>query len=424
MLRSLRFVLLVAVSALVALSAATAVAAPASWQKVDVTLHSEQSGGAIMLISGELPTAVSLPAQAELSAPAGSEVQWIGELLGGPASEDPELKYTKSTKGGVDTYRFTLTKSRAAQVEIPSAEALGFDGTSYNAALKWTAAQNIPEVRISVRVPQNAQITQPAPGASFLPAETGYKLYAKTIKNVKAGDAVNLAFTYTTPVAAPSTAGTASAGSNWVVPTAILLVIVGVGAAFAMSVRRKLEAKSSRDGGGSTKAANAKNRASSSGTPARKGAEPQRTSASESETEPEAAGAGLSGSMKRNLVTAGIIGVLVVAAFVIGGQTTKPKSTGETITKKFSQAEPCANVVVALNLPEGADSQSTADKLFEALAKVKGLNTVTYNGATSSIDVGYCESQSNETVVRQALQPTGLVAEGAAAPSAAPTATP
>ena len=42
--------------------------------------------------------------------------------------------------------------------------------------------------------------------------------------------------------------------------------------------------------------------------------------------------------MKRNLVTAGIIGVLVVAAFVIGGQTTKPKST--TTTKTPDQPPP------------------------------------------------------------------------------------
>ena len=39
---------------------------------------------------------------------------------------------------------------------------------------------------------------------------------------------------------------------------------------------------------------------------------------------------------------------------------------------------------------------------------------------TATIDIGYCESSSSEAALRQALAPTGLVAEGGAAVAPAP----
>ena len=80
-------------------SAQSAFAAVAQWETVDVTVHPEQNGG-VLLISGQLPGSVTLPAQAELAVPAGGELQWIGQILGGAASADPELQYAKRTVGG------------------------------------------------------------------------------------------------------------------------------------------------------------------------------------------------------------------------------------------------------------------------------------------------------------------------------------
>ncbi len=103
-----------------------------------------------------LPEKAALPAEGELSVPAGAKLQWIGEVLGGPANADPELKYTKVTKDGVDVYRFTLTKARTAQVEVLS-PAAPFDGTNYTPAIKWTSAQAVPAVRLNIRVPESAK---------------------------------------------------------------------------------------------------------------------------------------------------------------------------------------------------------------------------------------------------------------------------
>lgn len=46
---------------------------------------------------------------------------WIGEILGGPPVEDPQLPYVKTTVCDTDIYKFTLTKSRTAQFDgIPT----------------------------------------------------------------------------------------------------------------------------------------------------------------------------------------------------------------------------------------------------------------------------------------------------------------
>ena len=94
MRRSLRFTLAVAAFALAVAHVTAGFAAPATWERVDVTRHSGQDGN-VLLVSGELPASASLPVEAQLSVPAGLELQWIGEVLGGPAADDPELKYTR-----------------------------------------------------------------------------------------------------------------------------------------------------------------------------------------------------------------------------------------------------------------------------------------------------------------------------------------
>ena len=130
MRHSLRFIFAAAVFALAVSPVTTGFAAPTTWERVDVTQHSEQGGG-VLLVSGELPATASLPADAQLSVPAGSGLQWIGEILGGASADDPELKFTKTTVKGNDLYRFTLTKSRTAQIEVPLTESMAFDGTTY-----------------------------------------------------------------------------------------------------------------------------------------------------------------------------------------------------------------------------------------------------------------------------------------------------
>lgn len=402
--RKLRLMLPIAVCLLTVLIAAPATAAPTAWQKIDITLHAEQSGG-MMLISGDLPASVALPAEAELAVPAGSAIQWIGQILGGDPSADPTLKYTKSTVDGLDVYRFTLTESRTAQVEVPTTESLGFDGANYTASLKWSPSQAIPEVRMIVRLPQGAQVVQQIPGATLSPGEEGYSYYTKTISNVKPGDALDLTFNYSAP-AATGTGGTqttAKSSSGTIILIVMLIGIATIATIFAIALRRQLPGNAS-----TVEVAPAPTRARAKSTHAKAGvhakAPPVQTPVKSS-------------SGKRNALTVGIIGILLGAAIIVGTQMSKPTIAGGTVTQTFSQGKPCSNVSIPVNLA-GADPLAAAETLFDALRTLDGMNSATLNIKTSTLQVGYCESSSNDDLVRQGLLPTGLVADGAPAPSA------
>jgi len=117
---------------------------------------------------------------------------------------------------------------------------------------------------------------------------------------------------------------------------------------------------------------------------------------------------------RRNLVTAGIVVVFVIAAIVVGTQATKATLRGDSVTRTFAQAPPCANATIALTVPGGSDPIATAEKIFAVLKPIEGMATATYNVKTSSVEVGYCESFSNEAAIRQALVPTGLLATAGA----------
>jgi hypothetical protein len=117
---------------------------------------------------------------------------------------------------------------------------------------------------------------------------------------------------------------------------------------------------------------------------------------------------------KKTILTVAVVGVLVAFVFVAAAQGTKPKIQGETITKTFSQTAPCANVTIALTLPTGSDPAEVSESLFAALQPIPGMTTATLNAQASSIDVGFCESSASEDTIRQALLPTGLVAEASA----------
>ena len=110
---------LVFVLALTALSLAPTLALakdPPVWSEVNVAVHSEESGG-LMIVSGELPETTKLPAEVKLSAPpahrsvGGRNPRW--RRLGRPT-----VKYEVATEGDSDVYSFTLAQSRIGQIEV------------------------------------------------------------------------------------------------------------------------------------------------------------------------------------------------------------------------------------------------------------------------------------------------------------------
>ena len=179
-------------------------------------------------------------------------------------------------------------------------------------------------------------------------------------------------------------------------PVLVILAAVAGGVALLVAVRRKMSPV---------------DRAMPQSEPSRAAkAAPVKSENDEGDYEDEAPGRpGMSASAKRGIVTALVIGLLVVLAFVVADQSSKSKVTGDTITKTFSSAEPCENAQIALAVDDGADPANTAETLFAAIQSVPSLTTATYNHKTKSIQIGYCESQTSEAALKQALAPTGLV---------------
>lgn len=413
MRHSLRITLVTVLCVLQLAFASLAFAAPSPWQTVDIVFHAEETGG-VMTVYAELAEGITLPAQARLSVPAGADVQWIGEILGGDPAQDPELKSTKTTEGGADIYAFTLTQSRIAQIETLLPAGRTFDGTAYTAALTWPAAEDLPQVRVAVLMPKGAKIVTPAPGAQIMAGDSTSDYYAKTVKDVKAGDTVDLTVTYTEPPAAPAatpaSGANAAGGSQGTLVSILLVVVLLVGGVMVvMGARGKIAARTAG-------AAEEPDGDAAAGTVATSVADAfEDDAAGDASTVAEAASAvTASGAAKRRMVTAIIAGVLVIAAVALGMQAAKPQVVGDTVAEVFAQGEACVTVDIPLSTEGDKDPTATGKKLFDALRPLPGLKSATYDFKNGALSVGFCESETSEAAIREALAPTGVLAEPAA----------
>lgn len=407
MLRPIRFVVLVLIAAIIAIPAASASAAPSDWQTVDVTLQSEQQQS-MLLVSGELPASAKLPYEAELAVPAGTQLQWIGEILGGAASADPELKYTKSTAGGMDLYRFTLTKARIAQVEGIVQGMSGPDGANFASTLKWTAWQALPEVRMSHRIPLASKIITAAPGATIQPAGTGYNMYTKTVKNPKAGQVLDLTFTYSSPAAGAAAtipgAATPNSGSGTTALIVILAVAIAGFGLLIFKVKNKIEPQPimpAKKKPAATQSAAAAPKASKSTSRRTKNVEPEVVAPQPKRIKPA-------------YVVMAVVGVLVAGGVIAGADGVSAKVVGGTIKKSFGAASPCTSASIPVMANQGVDLSSQGEALVDSFIGQEGVGDVVLDIDRSVVDITFCESSQSEDSIRKTLTGTGLVSTGAA----------
>lgn len=414
MSRASRFLILLLAALSLSLQTVVALAAPAGWKSVDVTLQSDQQQS-MLLVSGELPPEAKLPAEAELAVPTGTQLQWIGEILGGDLSKDPELQYTKSTSEGNDIYRFTLTKARIAQVEGTVPNALSFDGTSYLTGLKWTAWQDVPEVRVSMRIPQAAQIVQAADGASLRPGQTGtgYSFYTKTVKAPKAGEVVDLSFSYSLPTAGATTAVGGTSSTDTLVLTIIMLVAVGGFGLLFVNVRKKMVAKAAL--------IQPAPKTSSKQTGPTAHAEATKSGKKRPKGEPVVVAAPPK-KMKPVIPMLIIIAVFVVGFAIAGAKGTSAAVVDGKISRNFGAASACQSASVTFVANQGVDLTQQGEKLLAGFEGMEGVGEVTVDLAQSKIDMAWCESSQSEDSMRQVLSMTGLIniGQGATVSTSAP----
>lgn len=380
----------------------TAVAEPTKWSKVDITLHQEQ-GRDLLLVAGELPADVKLPYEAELAVPTGMQIQWAGEILGGDPSNDPKVSYVKtSSSDGVDIYKFILTKSRIAQIEGTVAGITSLDGQNTVSALAWTAWQDLPEVRISQRLPQSARIVQVAPDASLHNSGSGFSYYSKTVKNLKAGDPVSLNFTYAIGTT-PATGGASPAMGTSKTPLLVMLLVLGGGGFFLVrSVNRKMSgnavpADSSEPVPASTVRAT---------SPAGKAKRSSNSSSKPKQDKPVRVAA-------RPQVIMLSLAALVLGGFVIAGAqgASTPVVDGKA-SKFFGSTTACANVTYPVTPAAGINLTEKGGEVVDAFIGKQGIGDVSLDVTAGTISVRYCVSNTTEEEVRQTLASSGLVSVG------------
>ena len=375
---------------------AEAHSAPAAWQTVNVTLHADPPGGTVS-VSAELPDSTALPAEVELSIPATASVQWVGEVLGGDLSADPQVKYTSTVTGGSAVYRFTLQKSRKAQIEYAASGLQTFDGARYATSFGWTVREDVPEFGLGVQLPSSARITAEATGALSQVHPSGI-YYGKSLKNVRAGDEVGLAFQHELGAASGPLAGSSSAGGDTSYTLAVVLAVMAAVGAFLVIAGRVRSA--GRQGSPGSPDVNGDAESVDEEAPA---------PGSQAGDEPTARRR--VPALVRAGVLLGLVAVVAWGATAITKTASKPRLDDGVAVKVYSTKAPCTTSVIAIELEQGADPAAVAQTLFDALGNVPGMAKATFDAKTASLDVGYCESGASEASIRQALAPTGLLAD-------------
>lgn len=395
----LMFVALIA-AALIA-PASHAFAAPVPFERMEVTVISEQ-GGSMLLISGALPEGTPLPAQVEIPAPAGAELVWAGELLGGPLSEDPEAKPTVTTAGGNKVYTFTLTKGRTGVVEVTDNTVLSFDGTAYTSNLTYTAPTALKELTLNVRVPSNSSLLSAAEGATGTAGPDGFGLYSRTVKNVKAGQTEDLKFTYSVPTSATGVAPVASTGSNDTFVLVLVLAAVAGALSFAaFSIHKKMKAGALSTGPGTADEDDEVEVVSAGNA--------EFAVADDEDTDGNLIEEPVAKSKTPLFVVGAVAAIIAMFALVALNSGGAAVQQGDKISIQVAQVDSCTSSRIPLVVPAGGDLAKDSQKILELLRTVPGVGTGTITLSESVIDVDYCDSSASEAQIRAALAPSGYV---------------
>ncbi len=241
---------------------ATLVAAPVGWERVDVLLDTtNESFDAVTLVTGTLPESVPLPAEVALMVPAGTEILWAGEILGGALEDDPEATYQIIPGSGVfDTVLFELTRSRIGQIEFDAPGKISRTGDEVSASVAWRTPGAAPTVRLGITVLTAARVTTSTPGVVASPGPSGKTYHVLELTDVAAGRDVGMRVSFVPPTGTgASGGGSTTGGSSAVVfPLIVIVILLITAGLFVVSRGRARHDASGEDSGeqGDLRAAN------------------------------------------------------------------------------------------------------------------------------------------------------------------------
>lgn len=399
MSRAIRTAILALLVLIVLAPAAPAAAASQPWQNVGVVAHDE-GGTTTLIVSGQLPETVSLPATVELSAPSGAQIMWAGEVLGGDLAADPEVEYTVTKAEGYDLYTFTLTKSRTGQAEFTIPSLVTTEGSNSKVDLTWTATTAVDQLEMRYVIPASAQIVTPAEDAEMIEGSDGFSYYARGAVNIKPGQTEAFSFVYSGTASGGAGAPSAPAAQpSSAANPALIAVFALVAATLALmviGVRRKMAL---RDGGEGEDVTSAYE------VPVGQRRASAQTSAGTSPLETRK-----SGVQPKVLMLGIVVVVFVIIAVIALNSGRTGVRTGDTIDMVYAQVDTCTTSNIGLTPPADADLEADADKVLESLRSVVGVGNATLHLGESRIEVRYCDSQVQESQILAALDGVGYTA--------------
>jgi len=154
--------------------------------------------------TGFLDPSVELPATVEIAIPTGSSIIWFGEPIPDrPITDSPRFEepFTMRTEGGFDIYTAVLESQHQAQIEYnlffsPVAET--GDG-NYVVRMEYTPLTDLQALRLITNLPQGSELLDPE-GIEWVGInEEGENEYARTFRDVRAGDLISASIGYSAP---------------------------------------------------------------------------------------------------------------------------------------------------------------------------------------------------------------------------------
>lgn len=204
----------VATTMLLVASPVLAQAAPSTLAQYLVRLVINTDGSREMLVAGGFDSQTRLPAQIRLSIPKDATIDWVGEILGGPAAQDPKDQYTVQPGKNFDIVVFTLTKARRGQVEAKYPAGLTKNGSTSISGFDFIPAMPAASAEIGVEIPPGAKVGKVTAGATPQSAGQGVSFYTRSFSNVTTGQKLSLSVRYTGGAAPTGAQASPQAGAQ------------------------------------------------------------------------------------------------------------------------------------------------------------------------------------------------------------------
>ncbi|MDF1542630.1 MAG: hypothetical protein RQ731_00145 [Anaerosomatales bacterium] len=191
-------------------------------------------GSTLFIVTGHIPEGTPLPAMVRLPLPAGSEVVWSGEILGGPVGEDPQREHTIVEATGGQALEMTAESTRTVQYEAVGPALSVIDGMT-TSVFEWVQTVPTGDVVFSVRIPASAGSVEidPMPVGSPRTNDAGERLYTLRPAVLSEGQS----FTVTAAFGPPGAGG--SNGSGFPLLWGLVGALVVAAAALPLVVARQ-----------------------------------------------------------------------------------------------------------------------------------------------------------------------------------------